>query len=111
VSDDEQNGILAYEVQFQDTGSKEGEWWTMTGRTYNERYRHPGHSNSTHETASMDEAVEIAEALVRGISHPTDPHGQYHRHVVAAQVVTRLYFGTVTAVYGKPVGSEEATDE
>lgn len=106
---DETDAILAYEVQYQTTASKPGDWFVMRGRDWNQPYRHPGYSRSTHETADMIEADDTANALVERRAFPHAPKSRYYVRVVAAQVVTRMYFGRVTAVYGTPV-TEEDTD-
>lgn len=103
----EPNAVLAYEVQYQTTASRPGEWFVMSGRDHNQPYRHPGYSALSSETSDMLEADDTANALVERRAFPHDPKSRYYVRVVAAQVVTRMYFGQVTAVYGTPVTEED----
>jgi hypothetical protein len=92
---------ITYQVHYQPKGKTD--WYVMTGRDHDERYRN-GVVGGVNETASMDEAVETAEALVRGLSHPKDPEGPYRTLVTAACVITIIRASQVSAVYGEPSG-------
>lgn len=90
---------LVYEVQYQDTDSGPDGWYVMPGRNYNEPYRHLPAYHNGYATSSMDEAVEIAEALVSKLSFPHDPRGRHHRRITRSRVRTLVYVSQVTAVY------------
>jgi hypothetical protein len=98
---------ITYGVQYQTVESGSADWFEMTGRNWDERrFRHDADSGSTSETTSMDEAVEIAEALVTGRSYPSNPRARHHRTVVASRVVIRIHTGQIAAVYGDPTTEE-----
>jgi hypothetical protein len=97
---------IAYEVHYQEADRPD--WFIMTGRDHNEHYRHPSDSPSAHETTSLDEATDTAEALVAHRAFPHDPKSPYYRRVVAARVITRVYTGAVSAVYGTPHPEKES---
>lgn len=90
---------IAFAVQYRTVDSgEEGDWYSMSGRNWDERtFRYPG--DGVDETASMDEAVEIALALVQGRSFPHNPRCHSHRTVTDSRVITRAMVGQVTAVY------------
>lgn len=92
------DAAIVYAVQYQDATSKtENDWYVMSGRDHNEKFRNPG--DGYDETTSMDEAVEIAEALVNRRSFPKDPKSRYYRRVTRSRVITRVTVGQVSATY------------
>jgi hypothetical protein len=90
---------IVYAVQYQDATSKAEDWFEMTGRDHNERYRNPSDNGSSHETTSMAEAVDTAEALATRRAYPQDPSKYYYTPVTRARIVVRVHTGHVAAVY------------
>lgn len=90
---------ISYGVQYRTVDAPDGDWREMSGRNWNEPFQHPAAAGSTYETTSLDEAVEIAEALVSRISHPQDPKSRHYRRVTGSRVIVRVYTGHVAAVY------------
>lgn len=110
-SDDETDDPFSYLVQYQYKGDTD--WCVMTCRDHGEPFRSEI-PRSMHEISSMDEAVEIAEALKSGISHPDPRPDRSRRPIVASRVFTIVRLAKVTAVYGTPtadVPRETSTTE
>lgn len=101
MNTEDHDWAIRYQVQYQEEGGKPDDWAIMTGRDHNEKFRSEA-EHGMHELTSMDEAVEIAKALVVGISHPHKRSAYYWKEIVASRVVTRVYAGTVSATYGTP---------
>lgn len=93
---------ITYQVQYQEEGGKPDDWFIMTGRSHDERQYHSEAEEGFHELTSMDEAVEIAEALVAGRSHPHKRDAYYWRRIVAARVFTLVRLSQLSGVYGTP---------
>lgn len=100
MRDDELNSTaLTYQVQYQEAGNSD--WYIMTRRNHDERYRTES-DKGMHEVTSLDEALDTAQALAKGYASPAKPGSCYWRRIVAAQVVTIVRVGQVSAVYGTP---------
>lgn len=97
--DDETSGPITYQVQYQEKGRDD--WFIMTRRNHDEVFRNES-KYGMHELTSVDEAVEIAEALVNGYSHPHKRDARYWRPIVAAKVITIVRLSVTSAVYGTP---------
>lgn len=108
---DKPDTTFAYAVQYQTDKSKPGDWFEMTGRDHGQPYQHVADNGLTSETASMEEALDTAGALYTRRAYPCDPEAYYYRPVLASRVVTRVYTGHVTAVFGTPNVSRETESE
>lgn len=97
----EPSTAITYQIQYQEEGGKPNDWFIMTGRHHDESFR-SAVDDGMHEISSMDEAVEIAEALVNGYSHPHKRSAYYWRPIVAARVCTIIRAHALSAVYGTP---------
>jgi hypothetical protein len=101
VSDDH-DFCVRYQVQYQTTDSKPGDWIVLSRPNHDARFRSEA-DDGMHEITDLDEATDTAQALVKGYAHPHERHQYYWRPIVAARIVARVYAGTVSAVYGTPV--------
>lgn len=101
-ADSKAEGTITYAVHYRTVDSKDDDWFVMTGRNHNERYRHAVANSSGWETSSMLEAIDTAEALFNQLAFPGDPTAYHHRRVTDSRVVTMVSVGQVTAVYTTP---------
>lgn len=101
MTDEEHSFTITYQVHYQQEGGKPDDWYTMTCRNHGEKFRSEA-EDGIHELTSMDEAVEIAEALVRGYSHPHKRDAYYWKKIVASRVFTIVRMSQLSAVYGDP---------
>lgn len=90
---------ITYQVHYQTEGRSD--FFIMTCRSHGEPYRSEV-EDGWHELSSMDEAVEIAEALVNGHAHPHKRDAYYWKRIVASRVYTIVRLSQLSAEYGTP---------
>lgn len=94
--DDETDDPISYQVQYLQEGA--ADFYIMTCRAPGEPF-HSEIERAMHELRDMSEAVEIAEALVRGYTHPHKRTDRGWRPILDARVITIVRLSKVTAVY------------